>query len=109
MRCGHPGGGMFSRACTLEQLHDGDHNNGKKTWPLGSRDYARLAVQAIRAGDQGATDQYTERAVLTLMAAYAAESRSVQKGQGYTGKNPREFCSQKVDEDIANILDGKVT
>ena len=94
MRCGHPGGGMFSRACTLEQLHDGDHNNGKKTWPLGARDLERLAVQAIGAGDQDAAAHYTEGAALTMRAAF-------------TGAMTLERAIQEVQRDIGNMLEGR--
>ena len=93
MRCGHQPR-VFGRACTLEQLHDGDHNNGKKTWPLSARDLERLAVQAIGAGDQDAAAHYTERAVLTMRAAFS-------------GAMTLEFAGQEVQRDIGNMLEGR--
>lgn len=42
--------GLFGR-CKLEHLHPGDHDNGKKTWPL-----SRYEV-SFRAQVQMATDR----------------------------------------------------
>jgi hypothetical protein len=59
MRCGHKPF-VLGQGCTREQLHDGDHSNGKKTWSLDAVDLERLVVQEIRAGNEDAAVHYTQ-------------------------------------------------